>query len=570
MQAEHHSAMPHGARPSAAAASHSLMARTQRQLQTLTRRHPRRCAGVLLLSLVLLGTLLSLSSSSSSPAASPRAPLTVTSLAARAGSMLARLPAALLRAAEDPDARRQEQHAAAAAAAHELILESEERDAGPPAAMRNHTTTTADNDAADLLVTRPRGELEAGYKLLPVYPAMRKPVPASTLVEEEGGADTKEKDSKADTAKPDSDKSQDSKNGDEVVSKPPSKPASPVAAHWTYASPRTGPFMWGNLDPKYVSCNAGHRQSPVDFKVVDPVRHPSLASLPSAVRTDPSLQHILFNYAPANVTLLHHDNVTHIDTLLNNGHTLQVTYESGSGIYVRGRRFDLAQFHFHSPSEHTLNGRHFDMEMHLVHAAQDGSGRLVVVALWLEVPRGVVAAIHDLRGQYSSLDDLHDGNTFGEVKRLLHVGASPFLESLGWTKLPQSPGAAAHASTPVLNVFDALPFDQGYLTYEGSLTTPPCSEVVSWYVLKAPIAVSLAQKNAFVALFGQNARPTQLLHGRNVTQTVDQERGRWASGIINDHWQQHRGPSEASQGTALRNWCILISAHRSTPMLSVH
>ena len=488
--------------------------------------------------------------------------------------MLARLPAVLMRAAEDPDARRQEQHAAAAAAAHELILESEERDAGPPPAMRNLTASTTDDendDAAGLLVPRPRGELEAGYKLLPVYPAMRKPAPASTLVEEDGGAEAKDKDSKSDTAKSDTDKSEESKTSPEVIAKPPSKPASPPAAHWTYASPRTGPFMWGNLDPKYVSCNAGHRQSPVDFKVVDPVRHPSLASLPSAVRTDPSLQHILFNYAPANVTLLHHDNVTHIDTLLNNGHTLQVTYESGSGIYVRGRRFDLAQFHFHSPSEHTLNGRHFDMEMHLVHAAPDGSGRLVVVALWLEVPRGVVAAIHDLRGQYSSLDDLHDGNTFGEVKRLLHVGASPFLQSLGWTKLPQSPGAAAHATTPVLNVFDALPFDQGYLTYEGSLTTPPCSEVVSWYVLKAPIAVSLAQKNAFVALFGQNARPTQLLHGRNVTQTVDQERGRWTKRQLQQRRLQQQQQQQQQQqhgDIAAELSAFFISAHRSTPMLS--
>jgi len=153
----------------------------------------------------------------------------------------------------------------------------------------------------------------------------------------------------------------------------------------------------------------------------------------------------------------------------------------------------------------------------------------------------------------------------------LHVGASPFLESLGWTKLPQSPGAAAHASTPVLNVFDALPFDQGYLTYEGSLTTPPCSEVVSWYVLKAPIAVSLAQKNAFVALFGQNARPTQLLHGRNVTQTVDQERGRWACGSSsNDIGSSIAAQTDHRTGSLLQNWVHVDLRVPLNPMLSLH
>ena len=174
------------------------------------------------------------------------------------------------------------------------------------------------------------------------------------------------------------------------------------------------------------------------------------------------------------------------------------------------------------------------MEMHLVHRRPQ-DGYLAVVGIWLQVPPGVTSAIHDLRGQYATLDDLDDQNTSGEVNRLLHSGANPFLEKLNWKHMPSTamssvlplgddedgPGAAK-----LLNVFDVLPFDQGYMTYKGSLTTPPCSEIVDWIMLKSTIPCSLAQKNAFVKIFGQNARPTQLLHGRNVTQTADQARGK--------------------------------------------
>jgi len=296
-------------------------------------------------------------------------------------------------------------------------------------------------------------------------------------------------------------------------------------AKWSYNSPRTGPFNWGNLDPSYAICSSGHRQSPIDFKVVDPLRHPAQAALPSAVRVDASLRHILFNYLATNVTMVHKnsgDPDPPVDGVVNTGQSIQVSYEPGSGITVDDRRFELKQFHFHSPSEHTLNGRHFDMELHLVHEHAE-TGDRAVVGLWLEVPKPVVQAVHDLRGQYSALDDLTDFNTQGEVRRLLHSGANPFLDALDWDHLPAAEGEVKVLSDRSLNVFDALPFEQGYITYAGSLTTPPCTENVRWFLLKSPVSCSIAQRNEFQSIFGTNARPTQLLHGRNVTMTLDSE-----------------------------------------------
>jgi hypothetical protein len=164
------------------------------------------------------------------------------------------------------------------------------------------------------------------------------------------------------------------------------------------------------------------------------------------------------------------------------------------------------------------------MEVHLVHE-HPLTGERAVVGLWLEVPRAVVQAVRDLRGQYASLDQLSDANTQGEVRRLLHDGHNPFLDALEWNKLPTVENESRHLmSGKLLNVFDVLPFDQGYLTYAGSLTTPPCTENVRWFVLKSPVSCSIAQRNTFLSLFGTNARPTQLLHGRNVTMTLDSDR----------------------------------------------
>src|SRR5207244_3770451 len=115
--------------------------------------------------------------------------------------------------------------------------------------------------------------------------------------------------------------------------------------HWTYEGSE-GPDAWAKIDPSFASCSGGRGQSPVDL----PIRTGGSA-----------LREIAFDYKPT------HLNVT------NNGHTVQVDYDPGSGMAVDGKRYDLVQFHFHVPSEHRLSGTEFPMEVHLVHRASDGS-----------------------------------------------------------------------------------------------------------------------------------------------------------------------------------------------------
>src|SRR6516164_11856275 len=128
------------------------------------------------------------------------------------------------------------------------------------------------------------------------------------------------------------------------------------------------------------------------------------------------------------------------------GHTVQVNYAPGSTLTVGDKTYVLKQFHFHHPSEEHINGQGYDMVAHLVHA--DADGHLAVVAV------------------------------------LLKKGPSnPFLNTV-WTNIPKEKEKAVDVSGVSLNVNDLLPADHGYFTFAGSLTTPPCSEGVTWYVLK--------------------------------------------------------------------------------------
>ena len=145
-----------------------------------------------------------------------------------------------------------------------------------------------------------------------------------------------------------------------------------------------------------------------------------------------------------------------------------------------GRRYDLVQFHFHRPSEERIDGRQFDMVVHLVH--KDIDGRLAVVAVLLD------------RGS-----------------------AHPLVQSV-WNNLPLEKGeeVAAKAS---LDLNRLLPEDRSYFTYMGSLTTPPCSEGVLWMVMKSPVTVSADQIAIFARLYPMNARPIQAASGRLIKES---------------------------------------------------
>ena len=162
----------------------------------------------------------------------------------------------------------------------------------------------------------------------------------------------------------------------------------------------------------------------------------------------------------------------------NNGHTVQVDYAPGSTLTIDGKAFVLTQFHFHTPSENTFNGKRFPLEGHLVHADKDGN--LAVVAVMFE-----------------------DG------------APNPLLASL-WEAMPAKAGEKRPLPAGV-NAAALLPAERSYYRFEGSLTTPPCSEGVRWLVLKSPVSASRAQVQQFAAaLPGPNNRPVQPLNARVV------------------------------------------------------
>ena len=178
-----------------------------------------------------------------------------------------------------------------------------------------------------------------------------------------------------------------------------------------------------------------------------------------------SLSAITFDYHPSALKIA------------DNGHTIQVSYEPGSFITVNGDRYELQQFHFHKPSEEAINGRHADMVAHLVH--KDAEGHLAVVAVLLKA---------------------------GTI--------NPMVATL-WNNLPAKEQEAEPAGVQV-NAADLLPADRTYYTFAGSLTTPPCSEGVTWFVMKDPSTLSTGEIARFGQAYPMNARPLQALNGRVV------------------------------------------------------
>jgi carbonic anhydrase len=163
--------------------------------------------------------------------------------------------------------------------------------------------------------------------------------------------------------------------------------------------------------------------------------------------------------------------------VVNNGHTVQVNYEAGNGISMDGIQFELKQFHFHSPSENQINGKSFPLEAHLVHADKDGN-------------LAVVAVMFDL-------------------------GAANPAVGAAWGQMPKAEGKAALPAK--VSATGLLPADRDYYRYNGSLTTPPCSEGVRWVVMKRPMTVSKQQLEAFKTTLGfDNNRPVQAVNARPV------------------------------------------------------
>ncbi len=165
-------------------------------------------------------------------------------------------------------------------------------------------------------------------------------------------------------------------------------------------------------------------------------------------------------------------------TITNNGHAIQVTPGRGGSITLDNKDYQLVQFHFHAPSEEKINGKPADMVVHLVHKAADGA--LAVVAVLIE--------------------------TGAENPALAPIFAA----------MPAQANTTITLNTPV-NPATLLPAKASYYHYKGSLTTPPCSEGVSWQIMTTPITLSPQQLNNFHQIYPMNARPVQPLNGRPVT-----------------------------------------------------
>jgi len=214
--------------------------------------------------------------------------------------------------------------------------------------------------------------------------------------------------------------------------------------HWSYEGD-TGPANWGDFSK---TCATGKAQSPINI-----------------VRSDVITGHL----APID---FHYSD--HAKNVVNNGHGIQLNLKKGSYIVVDGERFDLLQFHFHSPSEEQLNGKNQDMVAHLVH--KSAKGQLAVVAVLFNA------------------DDKNDA-----------------LKSI-WEKMPSRAGDKESLGS--FDVAAMLPENKAYYHFMGSLTTPPCSENVKWYVLQKTVSVGSKQLSAFRKLYYHTNRPVQALNGR--------------------------------------------------------
>lgn len=225
------------------------------------------------------------------------------------------------------------------------------------------------------------------------------------------------------------------------------KPVDDVCEKWEYEGV-TGPDHWKSLCDDYADCG-GMLQSPVNI---------------AGAIVDTSLQALALDYSETETDIRY------------NGHTIEFEVEGGSTLMLGGTVFQLKQFHFHTKSEHQIDGFHSPLELHLVHEDPISKNRAVVGVLFEE------GAENDFLAQFA--DHLPDA-------------ANPHY-------------TAAHHYSPA----EVLPADRSYFTYPGSLTTPPCDQNVTWFVLANPVPASAAQILHFEEIMHHNYRPERPLQGR--------------------------------------------------------
>ena len=220
--------------------------------------------------------------------------------------------------------------------------------------------------------------------------------------------------------------------------------------HWSHHAGAYGPENWKNLCDGFADCE-GQAQSPINIITDETIIGEELSALK-------------IKYGPSKVDII------------NNGHTVQFNTSGNNAIMIGDKEYKLLQFHFHTNSEHAINGNYFPIEVHFVH-------------------------------KYSDTDYAVLGLMFqeGEANELFTKYLSNFPETQG-----------TFVSDEMIELEKLLPANLSYYHYSGSLTTPPCSEVVSWYVVNSPLDASIEQIEIFSKILNNNFRPIMPLNKRNV------------------------------------------------------
>ncbi len=213
--------------------------------------------------------------------------------------------------------------------------------------------------------------------------------------------------------------------------------------HWGYTG-KNKPANWSHISEQYKDCD-GNSQSPINI---------------NDTQTTSQKNQLTVHYTHSKIAIV------------NNGHTEQFNVDKGNSLTFNGKVYSLKQFHMHTLSEHTVNGRHFPLELHFVNKAKD--------------------------------------NTYAVISVLVEEGeASDFLTKY-IPNLPKTEGE--YNADESYDLRKLMPYTKHYYHYKGSFTTPPCTEVVEWIVLKEHLTASKKQLNALHQLMHDNYRPLQKLN----------------------------------------------------------
>ena len=317
--------------------------------------------------------------------------------------------------------------------------------------------------------------------------------------------------------------------------------------HWTYSG-ITGPDHWGALKSDFWMASRGTRQSPINI-------------VPKDTKEAHFLKAVHFHY-----------NSNSAFEVRNNGHTLLVNVTTPKGqpentMTIGTNHYRLLQFHFHAQSEHTINGKHSPMEMHLVHELVEHHGDSQGAAAGHGDSHGAAAGHGGGHGKAAEKKLAVIGVMIERFPEGVSTGAhSDFIRKV-WATLPAVSKETPKTGKGVL-LYDMQPEEllppeghRSYFQYRGSLTTPPCTENVLWTVLSEPVYYSKAQIDAFEALpffrkiGGKNNRPVQSAKARYVLRYKDHPHWDYQGDAGPEHWS-HLNPA----------WRVAASGKRQSPI----